>query len=84
MCLTPCTRWVDPVFGLRSFRDGVLLAAQWLEEAGFLSCSSAGWDNAAGGGHLHVLEVMFFSTVARASFACPAVVRAELFCFVAA
>lgn len=41
------------------FRDGILLVAQWLEETGFLRCSSAGLDNAAEGGHLHVLKVIF-------------------------
>lgn len=41
------------------FLDGALRVTQWLQEAGFLRCSSAGWDNAAGGGHLHVLKVIF-------------------------
>lgn len=44
---------------LRWFLDGALRVTQWLQEAGFLRCSSAGWDNAAGGGHLHVLKVIF-------------------------
>lgn len=47
------------VYCLHSFRDGALRFAQWLEGAGYLRCSSAGWDNAAGGGHLHVLKVIF-------------------------
>lgn len=31
---------------------------QWLSDAGLLRCSSTGLDNAAGGGHVHLLEVV--------------------------
>lgn len=76
--ITPHARWILSIF-LPSFRDGLLVVAQWLDEAGFLRRSSAGWDNAAEGGHLHVLKVIIQplrAPVSRASRG-----KVELVCF---